>query len=84
MKRTQIQLEEPVFEQLREEAFQEHTSIADVVRRILREHVPSSSQKVPSVKRQPLSFIGLGVSKGKGAGNIAECHDEELAESLLP
>lgn len=79
MKRTQIQLDERTWEVLRERAFHEKRSIADVVREMLRLHIG----KTPKARRiSSFSFIGSGASRGRGRGQIAERHDEALGEAL--
>jgi hypothetical protein len=77
MKRTQIQLDELTFERVRERAFRERISIAEVIRRTLSERV--SERPVRRGRMFAFSFIGSGRSRGVGSGKISERHDEELA-----
>lgn len=79
MKRTQIQLDEKTWEVLRERAFRERRSIADVVRGMLRVHV---KEAVKPSRIRPFSFIGSGASHGRGRGTIAGRHDDVLGEAL--
>lgn len=80
MKRTQIQLDERIWGILRERAFHEKRSIADVVREMLQMHIDER----PKPRRISFfSFIGAGASRGRGRGRIAERHDEALGEALL-
>lgn len=81
MKRTQIQLEEPIFEALRQIAFQRKTSIAAVIREMIKMRGPS--QQKAKVRMEDLTFIDSGRSRGKGAGTISQRHDEEFANSIL-
>lgn len=83
MKRTQIQLEEELFEQLRYQAFRERRSLAGVIRHILRERVllPFPSQR-KARSLTVFSFVGSGASRGLGAGSISEKHDKELSKAL--
>ncbi|MBI4253322.1 hypothetical protein HY623_04075 [Candidatus Uhrbacteria bacterium] len=79
MKRTQLQLEEELYTTLRERAFQEHSSVASVIRTMLREQMrPSIVCRTPKHTIKDFSFIGAGASRGKGAGTISKRHDEEL------
>lgn len=79
MKRTQIQLDERTFERMRERAFRERISIAEVIRRLLTEQTIEIPHTRPHVT--PFSFVGSGRSRGRGAGNIAVRHDEELTDA---
>jgi len=81
MKRTQIQLEEPVWEVLRARSFQERRSIAEIIREMVRTQV--SAKRNRKLRLEDFTFIGSGRSRGKGAGSIAERHDEEFADSIV-
>lgn len=64
---------------LRERAFHEKRSIADVVREMLQMHI----KERPKPRRMSsFSFIGSGASRGRGRGQIAERHDKALGEAL--
>lgn len=79
MKRTQIQLDERIWAILRERAFHEKRSIADVVREMLHMHI----EERPKPRRiSSFSFVGSGASRGRGRGQIAKRHDEALVEAL--
>lgn len=82
MKRTQIQLEESTWQVLREQAFQNKSSVAGLIRRILETQVSQGKRK-RKLRMEDFSFIDSGRSKGKGAGKISENHDEEFADSIL-
>ena len=75
MKRTQLQVDETTWEVLRERAFRERRSIAEVVREILKADVARITRKRPT---SAFSFIGSGASRGRGRGRVSERHDEEL------
>ena len=81
MIRTQIQLDESTWERLRQIAFQKKTSIAAVVREMIKAQV--SPKRKTKLRMEDFTFIGSGRSRGKGAGTIAERHDEEFADSIL-
>jgi hypothetical protein len=81
MKRTQVQLEEELYSTLRERAFQGHTSVASVIRTMLRERTqPGIVCHTPKKTLKSFSFIGAGASRGKGSGTISRRHDEVLGE----
>ena len=81
MIRTQIQLDESTWEKLRQIAFQRKSSIAAVVREMIKAQV--SPKRKTKLRMEDFTFIGSGRSRGKGAGTIAERHDEEFADSIL-
>ena len=81
MIRTQIQLDESTWEKLRQIAFQRKSSIAAVVREMIKAQV--SPKRKTKLRIEDFTFIGSGRSRGKGAGTIAERHDEEVADSIL-
>ncbi len=81
MKRTQIQIEEEVYEQLRHRAFKEKKSIAGVIREIVKKDVSKSDhQRVSSVK--DFTFVGAGRSKQGSLKPVSERHDEALEEAF--
>jgi hypothetical protein len=82
MKRTQVQLEEELYSTLRERAYREHSSVASVIRTMLRECTqPGVVCRTPKKTLKSFSFVGAGASRGKGAGTISQRHDEELARA---
>lgn len=81
MKRTQIQLEEPMFEALRQIAFQKRISVAAVMREMIKRQI--SPKQKSKLRLEDFTFIDSGRSHGKGAGTIAERHDEEFADTIL-
>ncbi|MDP3734848.1 MAG: hypothetical protein Q8R39_00250 [bacterium] len=78
MHRTQIQLDERLFEAIREQSFREGSSVAGTVRRALR----ASFSLGDYGARTKFSFIASGRSRGKGSGTIARLHDDAFADSL--
>ena len=81
MIRTQIQLEDSMWERLRQIAFQRKSSIAAVIREMIRTQV--SPKRKTKLRMEDFTFIGSGRSRGKGAGTVAERHDEEFADGIL-
>jgi len=79
MRRTQIQLDEKTWETLRERAFRERRSVAQVVREMLLAHF---REAVTPRGISSFAFIGSGVSRGSGRGRVSERHDEALAEAF--
>ena len=81
MIRTQIQLEDSMWERLRQIAFQRKSSVAAVIREMIRTQV--SPKRKTKLRMEDFTFIGSGRSRGKGAGTISERHDEEFADGIL-
>ena len=81
MKRAQIQLEENVYDQLRQRAFHEKKSIASVIREIIgKEVVPPGRNRSRSMKG--FKFISAGRSRQGALRPVSERHDEALAEAF--
>jgi hypothetical protein len=76
MKRTQIQLDEQTYRRLRDDAHDQHTSIAALVREALRDRFRLQSKRH---RLKDFSFIGSGRSKQGQLTPISERHDEALA-----
>ena len=81
MKRTQIQLDEEVYELLRHRAFKEKKSIAGVIREIVKGDI-SQSDHHPSFSVNDFAFIGVGRSKQGRLRPVSERHDEALKEAF--
>jgi predicted CopG family antitoxin len=79
MKRAQIQLDEEVYELLRNRAFKEKKSIAGVIREIVRKDI-SQSDRRRSSSIKDFRFIGVGRSKQGPLKPVSERHDEVLEE----
>jgi len=81
MHRTLIQLDESLYEQLKELAHARRVSLAGVIRELLGKAL---GQVKPKKKKKMLisqfKFIGSGRSKEH---NISEKHDDYLAEDIL-
>jgi hypothetical protein len=79
MKRTQIQLEQNVYELLHRRAFQEKRSIAGVIREIIRKEIISSGRsRFSSIK--DFKFIASGKSRQGTLKPVSERHDKALKE----
>ena len=71
LKRTQVQLEEELYELLRQEAFERGMPISELVRSILRQHLVAGGKPQGS-----LGFVGMGESEQGSLAPISERHDE--------
>ncbi len=81
MKRAQMQLEESVYDQLRQRAFREKKSIASVIREIIgKEMVSSGRGRARSIK--DFRFIAAGRSRQRVMRPVSEQHDEALTEGF--
>ncbi len=81
MKRTQIQLDEEVYELLRHRAFKEKKSIAGVIREIVKGDITQSDYH-PSSSVKDFAFVGAGRSKQGRLRPVSERHDKALEEAL--
>src|SRR5512139_2620585 len=81
VKRTQIQLDEEVYELLRHRAFKEKKSIAGVIREIVKGDI-SEADHHPSSSVNDFAFVGLGRSKQGRLRPVSERHDEALEEAI--
>lgn len=81
MRRTQIQLEEEMYDSLRRRAFQEKKSVAGVIREIIKKEIAAPGLVRPS-SIQDFSFIGVNRSKQGMLKPVSEHHDEALEEAI--
>jgi hypothetical protein len=81
MKRAQIQLEEEIFEALRQRAFREKKSISGVIRELIHKEITSPTRP-PSVSKKDFRFIGAGTSIQGGLKPVSERHDQALEEAF--
>ena len=83
MRRTQLQLDDPVYEALRRRAYDTRTSIAGVVREALKAYLVLRPRHAPREKRpEPVrrpSFVGSFRSDDGALRPVSERHDEALA-----
>ena len=78
MVRTQLQIDEDVYEALRVKAHRERKSMSAVVRDILRDQLGVAGARVRA-RRGKLSFVSSGAS---GLRDTSVRHDEALAEDF--
>jgi hypothetical protein len=82
MKRTQLQLEDPVYDALRRRAHDARTSIAGVVREALKAYLPVRPQPAGARKSRRPSFIGCCCTAQGSLKPVSERHDEALARAF--
>ena len=86
MKRTQLQLAEPVYEALRRRAHGRRTSVAGVVREAIQKYlaVPPDAGPVArgGMKPRGFSWVGIGASRAEPGRPVSRHHDEYLAQVL--
>lgn len=80
MKRTQLQLDEPTYQLLRTRAFEEGSSLAALIRKILHQHLGVTDKRIRKVK--DYQFIASGTSSQSDLTPISERHDEALAQDF--
>ena len=80
MKRTQIQLEDHVYEDLRQRAHKERRSISALVREALTAR--PASRRSRQVRVQDFGFVGSGRSRQVPGRPVSEHHDAALAEAV--
>ena len=80
MRRTQVQLDEAMYQVLRTRAFERGISMAALIRELLREHLGGGT--TAPRRLNDFRFIGSGGSSESGLEPISERHDEALAEDF--
>lgn len=80
MKRTQVQLDDQIYEAVRRRAFDEHRSISAVVRDALAAGL--SLRRRPTARKPDFRFLGSGRSRQDAGRPVSEHHDEALAEAV--
>ena len=80
MKRTQLQLDEDTYQVLRARAYEEGTSIAALVREILRQHLGTRPRELR--RAEDFRFIASGRSVESDMEPISERHDEALEQDF--
>lgn len=81
MVRTQIQLEEAQWQQLRDIAHREGISVAEAVRRAVDRMLEEHQQAQRWQKERALSVVGHFAS---GLPDVSEAHDRYLEEAFDP
>ncbi len=79
MKRTQLQLDDPLHEALRRRAYEEGCSMSELVRRLLGKALGTARDARPRGVAD-FSFVAAGESQQGGLTPVSERHDEALAE----
>ena len=79
MKRVSIGLDNDLYEILRDQAFREKKSIAEVIRDIIRKDIFQSDHHRSSLVKG-FTFIGIGWSNQEPLKPVSERHDEALKE----
>ena len=80
MRRTQIQLEEATYQELRSRAYSRGASMASVIREALAEYLATGCPRPMGI--QDFGFVGSGRSKESAFDPISERHDEALVEDF--
>ena len=78
MRRTQVQLDENTYEELRRQAHERGISMSALLRELLRERLGA---RHPARRLEDFTFIGSGRSKQGALAPVSERHDEALAEA---
>jgi len=78
MVRTQLQMDEDIYDALRESAHKQKKSMSAVVREILRDSLIEHKYREPALKEK-FTFISSGSS---GEGDISVNHDKYLEEAF--
>lgn len=79
MIRTQIQLEESQYQEIRKIAHRQRISMAEAIRRLLRQGLGRGAAAGPSGPEALLQLAGVGRS---GLGDLGRRHDDYLAEDF--
>lgn len=74
MRKTQIQLEEEMYEAVRRRAYERKVSMAEVIREAVANDLGLSPE---APEPATLSFVGIGASANGRA--VSESHDDELS-----
>jgi hypothetical protein len=82
MKRTQIQLADPVYDTLRQRAYETRTSIAGVVREALSAYLLPRPKPAGQRKPRRPSFIACCRTAQGSLKPVSERHDEALARAF--
>ena len=78
MIRTQVQLPEEVYHQLKRKAFEAHISFSEMVRRMITQ-VLNPPHRSSGAVRKAKSIVGMMAS---GHSDISKNHDQYLAENF--
>lgn len=78
--KTMVYLEEEQLQSLRKEARSRRISLAELMRRLVKEHITKDQGVLTTPKEAYLKIVGLGASGGK---DISENHDYYLGKAIL-
>ena len=79
LQRTQIYLEKPLHQALRREAQRQGISLAELIRRLVKQYLSRRSSIPLLEKDEYMSIVGLDRS---GLSDVSERHDQYLRETL--
>ena len=82
MRRTQIQLDEPTYAELRRRAYEEGRSMAALIREALA-HAFGTGTPPRRLSLSDFSFVGTGRSRQGALSPVSERHDEALAQAFV-
>lgn len=82
MRRTQIQLDEPTYAELRRRAYEEDRSMSAMIRETLA-HAFGTRTPPRQLSLSDFSFIGAGRSRQGALSPVSERHDEALAQAIV-
>ena len=80
MRRTQLQMEEATYQELRSKAYSRGISMASVIREALAVYLAAGTERPSGI--QDFGFVGSGRSRESALDPISERHDEALAEDV--
>ena len=78
MRRTQVQLDENTYEELRRQAHERGVSMSALLRELLRERLGT---RRPTRRLEDFTFISSDRTKQGALAPVSERHDEALAEA---
>ncbi len=81
MKRTQIQLDDGMYQRLRQRAYEQGCSISSVVREVLAEALGTARTNRRRAIRN-CTFVGSGSTRQGKLSPVSARHDEALADVL--
>jgi metal-responsive CopG/Arc/MetJ family transcriptional regulator len=81
VRRTQIQLPDELYQEVRRRSYEQGTSLSEMVRRLLRDSLrPRAGPR--RLRTRDFSFVGAARSKQGRLEPVSERHDEALIEPV--
>ena len=80
MRRTQIQLDKPIYQLVRRRAYQQGKSLSAVVREALAEAL--GREPARRLALRDFKSVGIGRSRREALAPVSERHDEALSEAV--